>query len=262
MGRSLLKIHNIPVNPRPLSALEERINATPSVTICYSEGMIAIENATIHAGSFRLVGINLAVPTGSYGVLMGETGCGKTTLVETICGLRHVERGRISLAQRDITQLPPAHRNIGYVPQDAVLFPGMCVREHLTFPLKIRRWQKRDYDRRASELAELLAIGHLLDRETHDLSGGEKQRVAIGRALSWRPATLILDEPLSAVDETTRGQLHQVLKQFQRQTPATILHVTHNTTAADELADVRFVLRNGQIDSFSQSQRAEEVVVR
>ena len=209
--------------------------------------MILIENATICAGAFALKGVQLAVPTGEYGVLMGETGAGKTTLVEGICGLRSVVEGRIVLGDRDVTQLPPAERNIGYVPQDAALFPRMNVREHLTFPLRIRRWRRREIGQRADELAETLNIAHLQDRNIHGLSGGERQRVAIGRALSWRPHTLLLDEPLSAVDEQAREALYGTLKHLQRESGVTVLHVTHNSHSAERLADRRFELRQGEI---------------
>jgi ABC-type sugar transport system ATPase subunit len=146
-----------------------------------------------------------------------------------------------------VTPLAPGRRNIGYVPQDAALFPGMNVRRHLTFPLEIRRWPRRQRDRRAEELAEMLALGDLLDRRVQGLSGGETQRVAIGRALSWRPATLVLDEPLSALDEATREEMYAMLKRVQHQTGVTVLHVTHSTVAAERLADRRWVLRQGNI---------------
>lgn len=215
--------------------------------------MIAIRNATICAGTFTLKGLELVVPAGSYGVLMGETGSGKTTLVEAICGLRRLTEGRILLGDRDVTDLSPTHRNVGYVPQDGVLFSGMSVREHLTFPLKIRRWGRSDCDRRADELVEALSISHLLERSTNGLSGGERQRVAIGRALSWRPNTLVLDEPLSAVDEAAREDLFLMLKQVQIELGMTTLHVTHSAAAAEQLADQRFELRSGSIISLNSS---------
>ncbi|MGI9457926.1 MAG: ABC transporter ATP-binding protein [Aeoliella sp.] len=209
--------------------------------------MIVVEKATICAGSFRLEGVDLQVHSGEYGVLMGETGSGKSTLVEGICGLRPVLDGRVLLGDRDVTRLTPAERNIGYVPQDAALFPRMNVRQHLAFPLSIRKWQRRDMDRRTEELAKMLAIGHLLDRSIQGLSGGEIQRVAIGRAMSWRPQILLLDEPLSALDEKTREEMYLMLKRVQRETGVTALHVTHSSSEARQLADHLFVLRQGGI---------------
>lgn len=215
--------------------------------------MIAVENATILAGSFRLEGVQLHVPAGKYGVLMGETGSGKTTLVEGICGLRPVVSGVIRLGERDVTQQAPALRNIGYVPQDAALFPRMNVRRHLTFPLEIRKWRGSDIDCRTDELVEILAIEHLLHRGIHGLSGGERQRVAIGRALSWGPTTLLLDEPFSALDENTRAQMVETLQNVQRETGTTVLHVTHNDSEARLLANQLFLLQQGGIVSLAEA---------
>src|SRR5215203_3589521 len=118
---------------------------------------------------------------------MGRTGCGKTTLLEAICGLKPVRAGRVLLLGRDVTDLPPADRGVGYVPQDLALFPTMTVREHLGFALEVRRWDMTAAARRVEELTALLGIGHLLERKPPGLSGGEAQRVALGRALSFRP---------------------------------------------------------------------------
>jgi ABC-type sugar transport system ATPase subunit len=173
---------------------------------------------------------------------MGKTGCGKTTLLEAICGLRQVHAGRIVLLGRDVTQLKPAQRGVGYVPQDLALFPGHTVREHLAFALEVRRWSRAAIDARVRELAGLLGITHLLDRYPQGLSGGEAQRVALGRALAFHPPVLLLDEPLSALDEDTRSEMATLLRDVQRQTGVTTLHVTHSLTEARRLADRLFVL--------------------
>ena len=217
--------------------------------------MIAIDNLAVQAGGFRLEGISLRVPTGKYGVLMGRTGSGKTTLVECLCGLRSLEKGRIELAGRDVTELRPGERNIGYVPQDGALFPTMTVRDHLALPLEIRKWKPAAIGRRTDQLADLLGIAHLLDRLPGKLSGGEIQRVALGRALAFSPTTLILDEPLSAMDARTRRQMYRLLKDVQQWTQMTVLHITHSIHEAGELADCRFVLRQGRVESVSQQER-------
>lgn len=209
--------------------------------------MIRLEQLAVTAGSFRLEGISLEIPRGELGVLMGKTGCGKTTLIECMCGLRQAVAGRIFLDGRDVTRLPPAARNIGYVPQDKALFPKMKVRRQLSFPLMIRKWRRADVERRTHELVDMLAIRHLLDRHVTGLSGGEAQRVALGRALSWRPTTLVLDEPLSALDEDTRTQMADLLKQVQRETGVTMLHVTHSRAEANRLADRLLLLKGGNI---------------
>lgn len=209
--------------------------------------MIVIENLTVHSGQFTLRDASFVITTGAYGMLMGRTGSGKTTILEAIAGLKHVTSGRILLGQRDVTHLKPAERNIGYVPQDGALFSTMTVREHLSFALDIRRVSRPKIDERVSELAELLEIGDLLQRYPRGLSGGEKQRVAIGRALSFRPSTLLLDEPLSALDDDTRDQLYSLLKHVQEHTGVTTLHVTHHKQDVDRLADMLFRIEDGAV---------------
>ncbi len=209
--------------------------------------MIVVEHLTIRAGEFRLSDASLTVPTGSYGMLTGKTGTGKTTILEAIAGLKPIQAGRISLGGRDVTRLKSAKRNIGYVPQDGALFSTMSVRDHLAFALEIRKRGNDEIARRVNELASLLEIGHLLDRGTHGLSGGELQRVAIGRALSFRPNTLLLDEPLSALDDETREQMYGLLKHVQHETGVTTLHVTHHTHDVENLADLVFRIEDGKL---------------
>jgi ABC-type sugar transport system ATPase subunit len=197
--------------------------------------------------AFRLEGITFDIPPGAYGVLMGPTGCGKTTILEAVCGLRRIERGRIVLPLGDATRWRPAERNVGYVPQDGVLFPSMTVAEHLAFSLVVRRWREQEIDKRVRELAGLLQIEHLLDRRPVGMSGGERQRIALGRALAFRPAVLCLDEPLSALDHDTREQMYGLLQDVRHQAPVTVLHVTHSPTDARRLADIVLRLRHGKI---------------
>lgn len=211
--------------------------------------MISLENATIASGSFALEDISLHVPTGAYAVLMGKTGSGKTTLVEAICGLRRVLRGRIRLQDRDITALKPAERGLGYVPQDRALFPSMTIWDHLAFALRIRRWPLEQTKQRVSELAGLLGLEALLHRRPVGLSGGEAQRVALGRALSFQPAVLLLDEPLTAIDAETRGEMHALLQTVRSRTGVTALHVTHDLEDARRLANLVFFLKNGRIEA-------------
>ncbi len=204
--------------------------------------MIHLDHLCLRAGAFTLADLSLTVATGEYAVLMGRTGCGKTTLLEAVCGLRRITSGRILLLGRDVTHLRPSERGVGYVPQDLALFPTLTVREHLGFALAVRRWAKQDVDRRVAELAGLLGITHLLERYPQGLSGGESQRVALGRALAFGPRVLLLDEPLSALDEQTRGDMVTLLQALQRRTGVTTLHVTHSLTEARRLGDRMLVL--------------------
>lgn len=209
--------------------------------------MIQLEEIDIRQGSFSLSGISFQVAAGEYVALMGRTGSGKTTLAEAICGLRGVASGRIVLAGRNVTDWKPAARGVGYVPQDGGLFSTFTVRGHLAFALEIRRWKRQEIERRVEELAELLGITRLLDRKPAGLSGGESQRVALGRALAMRPAVLVFDEPLSALDDDTRVEMYDLIDSVRRQNEVTVLHITHNRAEADRLADRVLELRAGQV---------------
>lgn len=209
--------------------------------------MISIDDLTIRRGEFCLAHVNMHVPAGAYAALMGRTGSGKTTLLEAVAGLKPISSGRIVLNGIDVTRRKPAERNLGYVPQDGALFSTMTVYDHLAFALVIRRQPAKQIRARVHELAELLEIEYLLERTVHGLSGGERQRVSLGRALSFRPATLCLDEPLSALDDGTRQQMYGLLELVRRQTGVTTLHVTHSEEEADRLADVVFRVENGTL---------------
>lgn len=209
--------------------------------------MIVVKDLSIRLGSFSLENVQLSVPQGSYGVLMGRTGSGKTTLVESIAGLKKISRGQIRLGDRNVTHLRPAERGIGYVPQDGALFSTMTVHQHLAFALVVRRMHQEEIARRIDQTSHLLGIHALLDRKPAGLSGGERQRVALGRALSFEPAVLLMDEPLSALDDETRNQMYDVIRRVRDQTGVTALHVTHNRHEADELADLIFQMDNGTI---------------
>ncbi len=185
---------------------------------------------------------------------MGRTGVGKTTLLESLCGLRQVTAGRIWLADREVTHLKPAERGIGFVPQDGALFETMSVREHLGFSLLIRKVKRPAIEARVTELAELLAIEKLLDRMPDGLSGGERQRVALGRALAAHPSILCMDEPLSALDEETRDEMYVLLESIRGKAGVTTLHITHNRAEAVRLADVVLLLENGTIRSLSREE--------
>jgi ABC-type sugar transport system ATPase subunit len=222
--------------------------------------MIAVENLAVRVGAFALEGASFTVPTGAYAVLMGKTGSGKTTLLETLCGLRPAGAGRIMLAGRDVTTLKPADRGVGYVPQDLALFPSMTVGDHLAFALEVRRRSRADVDRRVDELSNLLGIAHLLNRRPSGLSGGESQRVALGRALAFRPPVLLLDEPLSALDDETRNEMYTLLRSVQRLTGVTVLHVTHSIAEAKALADRVLVLESGAVSERTDDAEGKDSI--
>jgi len=209
--------------------------------------MIQVEKLVVQSGSFSLQEVSFEIPQGEYAVLMGRTGCGKTTLLEAICGLKSVKSGSIKICGKDVTHAKPALRDIGFVPQEGALFPTLTVAEQIGFALNIRKWKRAEIEARVNELSELLGIHHLLERYPKGLSGGERQRVALGRALAAQPNVLCLDEPLSALDEATRLDMYQVLASVRDHYHTTTLHITHSSEEAKQLGDVLFRFDEGKI---------------
>jgi len=207
--------------------------------------MIEIQDLAVANGTFKLQNINLTVQTGQYAVLTGPTGCGKSTLLETICGLKRHSSGKILLDNQPIHLLPPAQRQIGFVPQDAALFPGMTVENQIGFSLSVRKLNRQFCEQRITELIELLELSDLRTRTPTGLSGGEKQRVAIGRALAFRPRLLCLDEPLSAIDASMRHRMVNRLKSIHATEGISILHVTHYPDELREIDSVQFEIGQG-----------------
>ena len=209
--------------------------------------MIKLEDIQACQGSFQLKDLSLEIPKGSYAALMGRSGCGKTTVMEIICGLRPIISGQIYLGDLEVTRMKPAERGVGYVPQDRALFPTMTVRHQLAFSLQLRKQSIDVIAERVGELASWLEIEHLLDRMPDGLSGGEAQRVALGRALASRPQVLCLDEPLSALDEALHEEMCALLQRIHQQTQITILHVTHSKNEARRLANQLWHFEDGSI---------------
>ena len=209
--------------------------------------MIELQNISISAGEFSLTDLSFQIADGQYAVMMGRTGRGKATILECICGLRKPKSGKILIDGIDVTSWNPGDRQVGYVPQDLALFPTMSVRQHLEFALRLRKQSASQVSARTKELANTLGIDHLLKRSITGLSGGEAQRIALGRALSFEPRVLLLDEPLSALDEDTRGEMHELLRSVQKNTGVTTLHVTHSKEEAEALADRTLILNDGLV---------------
>jgi len=209
--------------------------------------VIRLHNICWHAGAFRLQDVSFSVPVGAYGVLMGRTGCGKTTLLEILCGLRRPSAGRIWIGQREVTAAAPGQRGIGYVPQDGALFPTLTVREQIAFAPRRQKLPASARNELVRALAAATGVIHLLDRLPANLSGGERQRVALARALAARPAVLLLDEPLAALDEAMHAEMMALLRSTQQQYGLTVLHVTHHRQEAAALADCLLRLEHGTV---------------
>ena len=209
--------------------------------------MISVKNLSLAVGEFTLENVSFEIPSRAYCALMGKTGCGKTTVLEAICGLRKVSSGSIHLMSREVTSLPPAERGIGFVPQDGALFSTMTVEENLGFSLEVRGRPKEAVKERVGQLADLLGISDLLGRRIQGLSGGEKQRVALGRALAFEPGILCLDEPLSALDDDTKEGLVDLLGKVREETGVTTLHITHSLREARSLCDMLLVMEDSGV---------------
>ena len=218
--------------------------------------MIKIENLSKKWGSFSLKKISFNVKKGEYFVILGPTGSGKTLLLETIAGFHKIDDGRLLIDGKDITNLTPNERKIGFVYQDYMLFPNMSIWDNIAYGLRVLKEDERKIEERVKQLADMLSISHILHRYPLNLSGGEQQRVAIARALAIQPQILLLDEPLSALDEMLRMRIIKDLKKINREERVTMIHVTHSRQDAILLADRIAVIKDGRI---LQIGKTEEV---
>jgi len=209
--------------------------------------MIEIRDLNITLGEFDLRDVSLEIRSGEYLVLLGPTGAGKSVLVECIVGIHRQRSGSILVGDADITPLLIEERNIGYVPQDYALFPNLTVFENIAYGLRARKWPKAEVEREVEAMMQMLDVSHLAHRLPLNLSGGEKQRVALGRALVTKPQILLLDEPLSALDENTRYDLAMELRRIHKAVGGTFLHVCHNFQEASDLADRVAIMNSGRI---------------
>jgi ABC-type sulfate/molybdate transport systems ATPase subunit len=206
--------------------------------------VLTISGLVTQAGSFQLGPLDLAVPDDRVLVVLGPSGAGKSMLLDTIAGFRTPQRGQVQLHGRDITALPPERRGVGVVFQDAALFPHLSVRDNIGFGPRVRGLRRCAP---VDELLERFGLAHLARRTPRSLSGGERQRVALARALAARPAALLLDEPLSALDQPVREELRDVLHEVLRELDVPTVHVTHDRDEALRLADDLAILATGTL---------------
>jgi multiple sugar transport system ATP-binding protein len=193
--------------------------------------------------------VSLTIPNGEFVVLLGPTGAGKTTLLRLVAGLERPDAGMIMIDRRDATDEPPALRDVSFVFQQYSLYPHLTVYDNLAFPLRspARRVDESEIKRRVEHVARLVRIDHKLTNSATRLSGGEMQRVAIGRALARRPSIYLMDEPLSSLDAKLRAELRVELRHIQADLGATVLYVTHDQTEAMTLASRIGILDHGRL---------------
>jgi sn-glycerol 3-phosphate transport system ATP-binding protein len=192
--------------------------------------------------------VSFSAPTGHLVALLGPSGCGKSTTLRLIAGLVTASAGAITIADRDVTALPPAKRGVSMVFQSYALFPHLSVAENILFGLTVRDVPRADRDARLKRVAAILGLESLLDRKPSQLSGGQQQRVALGRAIVAETAVCLMDEPLSNLDAQLRVEMRREIRALQRRLGMTMLYVTHDQVEAMTMADQVVLMRNGRVE--------------
>ncbi|MEM2110473.1 MAG: ABC transporter ATP-binding protein [Candidatus Bathyarchaeia archaeon] len=191
--------------------------------------------------------VEFSINPGELMVIMGPSGCGKTTLLLVILGALKPDEGHVWINGNNVDKLPLEERNIGYLPQDFGLFPHLTVYDNIAFGLRVRKYSKETTQKRVNELLLTVDLEGLENRKPNELSGGQKQRVALARALAINPSVLLLDEPLSNIDEATKSEFRVNLKEIQRKSRVTTLCVTHNPEDAFQHGDRIAIMYSGKI---------------
>jgi len=225
---------------------------------------VSLQNISKSFGNqIALKGVDLTIPDGTFVVLLGPTGAGKTTTLRMVSGLDKPDAGKVLVNGQDVAGQSPAERNMAMVFQQYSLYPHLSVRQNLEFPLKspMLRTPADEITRKVGEVAEVLQISHKLDNKATELSGGEMQRVSIGRALVRNPHIYLMDEPLSSLDAKLRSDLRIELKRIQASLGATMLYVTHDQIEAMTMATHVGVLDRGRLVQFGSPREIYEAPV-
>ncbi len=213
---------------------------------------IVLKNVWKRFGDLDIVkNFNIEIPDKSFCILVGPSGCGKTTTLRMIAGLEEISEGEIYIDNVKVNDIPPKNRDIAMVFQSYALYPHMTVYDNMAFGLKLRGYSKKEIQQRVNEAAEILSIGHLLERRPKQLSGGQRQRVAVGRAIVRKPKVFLFDEPLSNLDAKLRGQMRTELKKIHERLQSTMIYVTHDQTEAMTMGDRICVMKEGIIQQIA-----------
>jgi multiple sugar transport system ATP-binding protein len=220
-------------------------------------GQIVLENVTkeFGGGVVAVDDVTMTIADGEFMVLVGPSGCGKTTLLRSIGGLEEITAGRIRIGERDVSHLAPARRDIAMVFQNYALYPHMTVRKNLGYGLRTRKVPRQEIERRVGDVAAMLGLEALLDRRPGQLSGGQMQRVAMGRAIVREPAAFLMDEPLSNLDAKLRVGMRTSLQQLHARLGTTTVYVTHDQVEAMTLGQRVAVMRDGRVQQVDVPQR-------
>ncbi|MCP8940325.1 ABC transporter ATP-binding protein [Alsobacter sp. SYSU M60028] len=192
--------------------------------------------------------VSFVVPEGQLVAILGPSGCGKSTLLRLIAGLEEPTSGRIEIAGRDVTGLPPSERRIAMVFQSYALFPHLSVAENIVFGLKVRRVGRAEREQRLAKVADIVELAPYLDRKPAQLSGGQRQRVALARAIIAEQPVCLMDEPLSNLDAQLRHEMRVEIRALQQRLGMTMVYVTHDQTEAMTMADTVILMKGGSIE--------------
>ena len=237
--KNIMKIYPLPKDQKKPKKGQEEKKVNLQIT---DKGVIAVQQ------------FNLDVADGEFIVLVGPSGCGKSTTLRMIAGLEEISEGELIIDGKVVNDVEPKDRDIAMVFQSYALYPHMTVYDNMAFPLKLRKVDKEEIDRRVREAAEILDITQYLERKPKNLSGGQRQRVAIGRAIVREPKVLLMDEPLSNLDAKLRNQMRAEIIKLRQKIKSTFLYVTHDQTEAMTLGDRIVIMRDGFIQQIGTPQ--------
>jgi multiple sugar transport system ATP-binding protein len=217
---------------------------------------LKIRNLSKYYGNAKVLNdFSLEIQSGEFMVLLGPSGCGKTTVLRCIAGLLEATTGEIYIGDKLVNDFPPKDRDVAMVFQNYALYPHMTVYDNIAFPLKMRKASKQHIDERVRLIANLLEITNLLDRKPRQLSGGQMQRVALGRALVREPKVFLMDEPLSNLDAKLRVYMRAEIKKLQRKVGITTVYVTHDQSEAMSMADNIAVMESGLLQQLGTPEQ-------